>query len=88
MRHAEFPSLYPSKVKSRPAFSLLRLLTSIVPLLLCACDSRINNMADTDLQDRMYECRAALSQNPGFAISCDNYRRECLRRREQGKFLC
>ena len=30
----------------------------------------------------------ALSQNPGFAISCDNYRRECLRRRDQGKFLC
>ena len=63
--------------------SLLALICALV-----ACDSRINNMADTDLQDRMYECRDSQSQNPGFAISCDNYRRECLRRREQGKFLC
>lgn len=64
------------------------MLAMSVLLGLGACDSRMNKMADTDLQDRSYECRAATSQSPGFAITCDNYRRECLRRREQGKFLC
>lgn len=86
MRHAKHPA--PINAYRRPAALLLRLLTFSAALTLGGCDSRMNTMGDTDLQDRMYECHSSLSQNPGFAISCDNVRRECLRRRKEGKFLC
>ncbi len=86
MRHAKY--LASINANRRPAAFVLRLLPLSIALTLGGCDSRMNTMKDTDLQDRMYECHAALSQNPGFAISCDNVRRECLRRRKEGKFLC
>jgi len=71
-------------------------LTKLVVLLvgmnlgLTACDSALAELSDHELQDRMYDCRNTSNegQSPGFAISCDNYKRECMRRREQGKFLC
>lgn len=64
------------------------IVTSIFVLMLTACESRLAGMSDADLQDRVYECNYAQSQSPGFAISCDNYRRECKRRREEGRYVC
>ncbi|MEQ8783474.1 MAG: hypothetical protein RIE06_27745 [Roseibium album] len=55
---------------------------------LSACESRLAGLSDTDLQDRMYECNTTVDQSPGMAISCDNYRRECQRRRDEGRFVC
>ena len=59
-----------------------------ISLLLSSCDGKLASLADADLQDKVYECNAASSQSPGFAITCDNYRRECQRRRDEGRFVC
>ena len=65
---------------------------SIVVLLACftlaACDSKLASVSDTDLQDKVYECDTQQSQSPGFAITCDNYRRECKARRQEGRYIC
>ena len=66
----------------RPAIVLLACLA------LAACEGKLASMSDSDLQDKVYECDSAQSQSPGFAISCDNYRRECKARREDGRFVC
>ncbi len=52
------------------------------------CDGKLAGMSDSELQDRMHECNTQQDQSPGFAIACDNYRRECARRREQGRYVC
>ncbi len=55
---------------------------------LSGCESKLAGLSDNELQDRMYECTTTVDQAPGMAISCDNYRRECQRRREEGRFVC
>ncbi len=67
----------------------------VVPLLLAGlivlggCSkNKLEELSDNELQDRMYECNTTVDQSPGMAISCDNYRRECQRRREEGRFVC
>lgn len=62
------------------------LLGSMVGL--AACDSKLASVSDQTLQERIYECNHTFDQSPGFAIRCDNYRRECLRRRDEGRFVC
>lgn len=56
--------------------------------LLGGCSNKLAGMPDNELQDKSYACKQATEQSPGFAISCDNYQRECERRREAGRFLC
>ena len=56
--------------------------------LVTGCSNKLAGMGDDELQDKSYACRQAIDQSPGFAISCDNYKRECERRREAGRFLC
>jgi hypothetical protein len=55
---------------------------------LAGCESKLASLSDRELQDRIYECNAQRSQSPGFAISCDNYRRECENRRDAGHYVC
>lgn len=55
---------------------------------LAACESELANIPDNELQDKVYECDRTADQSPGFAIRCDNYRRECRNRREKGRFVC
>lgn len=57
-------------------------------LVSSGCEGKLAGMSDTTLQDKMHECNTQTSQSPGFAISCDNYRRECERRREAGRYVC
>jgi len=68
----------------------MRALLTLLPVvaLLTGCESKLASLSDTELQDRMFECRSTTEQSPGMAISCDNYRRECARRREAGNFVC
>lgn len=66
-----------------------RLLGGVACVLaLAGCESKLAALSDSELQDRMYQCNTTAEQSPGFAISCDNYRRECERRREEGRFVC
>ena len=64
------------------------ILAGLLLLTFGACGSKLAGMTDHDLQDRIYECTSAHNQSPGFAISCDNYRRECKRRRDEGRYVC
>lgn len=66
----------------------LLLVTCITFVALSGCSNKLAGMADHELQDKSYACRQATAQSPGFAISCDNYKRECERRREAGRYLC
>lgn len=62
------------------------LLTAL--LAMTACDGGMADMPDAELQDNIYECDSTSEQSPGMAIACDNYRRECRNRRDQGRFVC
>ena len=64
------------------------ILASMFCLMLASCGSKISGMSDEDLQDKVHACNIAVSQSPGFAISCDNYRRECTSRSEAGRYVC
>lgn len=73
-----------------PAFSpnLLRINMALVVVLLGGCGNELANLSDSDLQDRSHECRTNTEPTPGQAISCDNFRRECRRRRDEGRYVC
>ena len=64
------------------------LLLAGVTVLTGACDSSMSSMSDSELQDKSYECKTARELSPGAAIACDNYSRECARRRKEGRFVC
>jgi hypothetical protein len=55
---------------------------------LAGCEGKLAKLPDAELQDHVQECNNTVHQAPGFAIRCDNYRRECQRRRDQGRILC
>ena len=57
-------------------------------LAFAGCEGKLADLPDAELQDHVYECSNTVDQAPGFAISCDNYRRECQRRRDEGRFVC
>ena len=70
------------------SFRLTTIALLVAALFTAGCDSALSRLSDNELQDRMYECRNAHKQSPGSAISCDNFERECKRRRSAGKFVC
>ena len=75
----------PNSAPRLPAGLLLVLLGALGT---AGCDSRMSSLSDSELQDRVRECDATRNQSPGMAISCDNFRRECRKRREQGRYVC
>ena len=56
--------------------------------LLGGCTSPFEDMPDNELADKVYACTSSTEQSPGFAIRCDNYKKECKRRRDEGKYVC
>lgn len=56
--------------------------------LIAGCGSELERLTDEELQDRVYECKRETSMSPGKAITCDNYDRECQRRRKKGRYVC
>lgn len=57
-------------------------------LFMVGCGNELESLADTDLQDRVYQCKRTTNLSPGQAISCENYQRECQRRRKEGRYVC
>ena len=64
------------------------LSTLAVLLTLSGCGNELAELSDSELQDRAHQCRIADDQTPGQAITCDNYTRECKRRRDSGRYVC
>jgi hypothetical protein len=77
----------PTSAALRPS-GIRRLVLVGALAALAGCEGKLAKISDADLQDRMYECNTTVDQAPGMAISCDNYRRECHRRRDEGRFVC
>ena len=65
-----------------------KFLVGLVALICVGCSSPFEEMPDNELADKVYACSASTDQSPGFAIRCDNLRRECQRRRDEGKYVC
>lgn len=65
-----------------------RLAALLTLLLLSSCGNELAGLTDSELQDRAHQCRSGRDQTPGQAISCDNFRRECQRRRDEGRYVC
>ncbi len=59
-----------------------------VLFVLVACSGKFAGMNDDDLRDKMNACTRIIQKSPGFAISCDNFTRECQTRRDQGRYVC
>lgn len=57
-------------------------------LQLAACNNKLAALTPEELRDRIYECERTAEPGPGLAIACDNYRRECERRRNAGQYVC
>ena len=74
--------------RMRVKHTALSALSGAVLLLAAGCEGKLAGLSDHELQDRIHACNTQQSQSPGFAISCDNYRRECARRRENGRYVC
>ncbi len=68
------------------ASALLFLATCVA--LSAGCARPHANLSDEALADGVYECRTKIDQSPGFAIRCDNYKRECETRRAEGRYVC
>ncbi len=73
-----------TKIAQRTAAGVLLAYTAV----LGGCGSELEKLSDSELQDRAYQCSLSTEQTPGGAISCENYRRECLRRRDEGRYVC
>ena len=57
-------------------------------LVFTACGGKFADINDDDLRDEMNRCNRIIQKSPGFAISCDNYARECESRRDEGRYVC
>lgn len=57
-------------------------------LLLTACERDIHKVSDQDLIEKRNECMSMNDPAPAMIFACENYKKECKRRRELGRFLC
>lgn len=63
-------------------------LLGILIIALSACERDIHKMSDQELVKKRTECMTMKDPAPAMIYACDNYKRECKRRRELGRFLC
>lgn len=56
--------------------------------LLAACERDIHKISDQELIEKRNECMSMNDPAPAMIFACENYKRECKRRRELGRFLC
>lgn len=69
--------------------TVTRLILSLIVLIeIAGCSSKLAELSADELRDRIYECEKTAEPGPGLAIACDNYRRECERRRNAGQYVC
>lgn len=64
------------------------LLVVIGILTITACGTEISRLSDDDLRMKVQECDYAVDLTAAEHQVCGNYRRECKRRLEEGRFVC
>lgn len=57
-------------------------------LSLAACGTEISRLSDDDLRKKVQECDYAVNLSTAEHQVCGNYRRECQRRLDEGRFVC
>lgn len=69
----------------------MRLIVSVVALaaVLSGCGgSKMQGLSDDALAEKYGECLDKQPTAPGRVQACENMRRECERRRMEGKYVC
>ncbi len=62
---------------------------STLSLVLAACgDSQLAGLDNTEIAAKRDECVRQNPTSPGRATGCENIRKECERRRENGNYAC
>lgn len=71
------------------AFSTLALLLTTITL--AGCDmfgGPSADIPDTELRTKWRECKYLSEPSRTKALACENYTRECERRKDNGNFVC
>ena len=56
--------------------------------VLQACDGGLKKLSNQELAAKNDQCVQGNPTAPGKVTACENIRKECMRRREQGNFAC
>lgn len=64
----------------------LALIAAVV--FLAACESKWDKMPDEELAAKSAECFNMNSPGAAMAKACENYERECKKRRDKGIYAC
>lgn len=71
--------------KTIPGTLICIVLTS---LCLAACEGGLKSMSNQELAAKNDECVRGNPTSPGKVTACENIKKECARRREEGNFAC
>lgn len=69
---------------------LLALSSALILAMLVACEgnSKMRQMSNQELTGKRDRCLRNDPTSPGRVTACENIRKECERRREEGNFAC
>lgn len=71
--------------KIKPGTLICIVLTSA---FLVACEGGLKSMSNQELAAKNDECVRGNPTSPGKVTACENIKKECARRREEGNFAC
>lgn len=55
---------------------------------LTACEGGLRSLSNQELAAKNDECVRGNPTSPGKVTACENIKKECARRREEGNFAC
>ncbi|VUD67607.1 hypothetical protein TDB9533_03880 [Thalassocella blandensis] len=64
------------------------IMVSFTVTTLMACEGGMKSMSNQELAMKNDECVQGNPTSPGKVTACENIRKECERRREDGNFAC
>lgn len=69
----------------KPAFLAL---VSLLLVAACEGNSKMRSMSNNELTGKRDNCLRHDPSAPGQATACENIRKECERRRQEGNYAC
>lgn len=77
--------LFMPSSKTLIRLSILSLFISVTT----GCDRAIEKVSDQELMGKYSECQNAENPSAAMGFACENYKKECERRRkETGRYIC
>jgi hypothetical protein len=65
--------------------NILVTLLLLLSVLLVGCSKKIESVSDEYLKEKMLDCRTTREPAPALIFACENYEKECERRRKERK---